>query len=265
MTFDKKDSRMDKFNSMFWTVLLIVVVFEMGYNQWRFMEIKKEIIDLKIQQFQNTQKLNKHEFSHKIKTPNERVFKSPKFDSNLAIRRMRRHIPNGHLLLDAYHALIHEMLQKKTDSANACQNKSVVFIKGEKGDRGPRGKAGPLGFKGVKGDRGDTGRSGARGLQGLPGPCGPKGQKGEPGAKGRSVEKPRMVSKWPAVISKPELNNFTLYCAAEGNPLANMRWEFGGRKTDSRYKYPASGALHITKIKENDHGQIKCIAESILD
>eukprot|EP00112_Aurelia_sp_Birch-Aquarium-sp1_P006983 Seg1762.8 transcript_id=Seg1762.8/GoldUCD/mRNA.D3Y31 product=Techylectin-5B protein_id=Seg1762.8/GoldUCD/D3Y31 len=263
MTFEKKESRLDKFNSMFSIFLLIVVAFEMGYNQWRFVEIKQEINELKLQQFQNTQKLDKHELSHKITTTNKRAFISPNFGSNLAITRMRRHVPNGHLL-DGVHSLIHEMLKENTNTPKGCQNKSVVCIKGEKGDRGPRGKAGPFGFKGQKGEHGDIGSSGVRGLQGLPGPSGPMGQKGEPGANGKSIEEPRIVSKWQAVISKPESTNFTLYCAAEGNPLPKMTWEFDGRKTDSRYTYPSSGALQITNIKEDDHGKIKCIAENIL-
>ena len=263
MTFEKKDSRQDKWNSMFSIFLLIVVASEMGYNQWRFVEIKQEINVLKMQQNKNTEKLYKHEFSHKTSTPNGRAFRHLNFSSNLAVNRIRRHVPNGHLL-DEIHSLIHKMLKKNTLSPKVCQNKSVVCIKGEKGDRGPRGKAGPYGFKGQKGDHGEIGGPGVRGLQGLPGPTGPKGQKGERGTQGRSIEKPRIVSKWQAVMSRPESTNFTLYCAAEGNPAAEIRWEFDGRKTDSRYTYPSGGALQITNIKENDHGKIKCVAENIL-
>eukprot|EP00112_Aurelia_sp_Birch-Aquarium-sp1_P014143 Seg3031.2 transcript_id=Seg3031.2/GoldUCD/mRNA.D3Y31 product=Ficolin-2 protein_id=Seg3031.2/GoldUCD/D3Y31 len=227
MAFHKKDSGLDRFNSMFCIFLLIVVVFEIGYNQWRFMEITQEINELKRQKFQNTQKLNKHELSRKMTTPNERAFKLPNFGSNLAISRMRKHVTNGDLL-DEIHAFIQKMLQKNTASLKACQNKTIVCIKGEKGERGPRGKAGPFGFKGQKGDRGDIGKSGVRGMQEFPGPSGPKGQK------------------------------------AEGNPQPKLRWEFDGRKTDSRYTYPINGALQITNIKETDHGRIKCVTENIL-
>ena len=264
MTYEKKDSRLDYINSIFLIFLLIAVVSEMGYNQWRFKAMKQEINELQIKQFQNTERLNKHEFSQKIITTNGRALEFPNFGSNLAFSRKRRHVPNRHILLDAYYSFIHEMLQTKMDSPKACRNKSVVCIKGEKGDRGPRGKAGPFGLKGQKGDHGDIGGPGIPGPSGPMGHRGPKGQKGERGTNGRSIEKPKIVSKWQAVISKPETTNFTLYCAAEGNPPAKMRWEFEGRKTDSRYTYPLRGALQITKIKETDHGSIKCIAENIL-
>eukprot|EP00112_Aurelia_sp_Birch-Aquarium-sp1_P014337 Seg3086.3 transcript_id=Seg3086.3/GoldUCD/mRNA.D3Y31 product=Ficolin-2 protein_id=Seg3086.3/GoldUCD/D3Y31 len=136
--------------------------------------------------------------------------------------------------------------------------------KGQRGNRGPRGKPGPLGFKGQKGDHGFIGATGAQGARGLIGPTGLKGHKGEPGAKGRSIEKPRIISKWQLVVSKPELTNFTLHCAAQGNPQPKLRWEFHGRKTDSRYMYPLNDALEIKTIQQKDAGSIKCIAENIL-
>eukprot|EP00112_Aurelia_sp_Birch-Aquarium-sp1_P022418 Seg6310.1 transcript_id=Seg6310.1/GoldUCD/mRNA.D3Y31 product=Ryncolin-2 protein_id=Seg6310.1/GoldUCD/D3Y31 len=139
-----------------------------------------------------------------------------------------------------------------------------VGPKGQRGSRGPRGKPGPLGFKGQKGDNGFIGVTGAKGARGLVGPGGPKGQKGERGAKGRSIEKPRITSKWQLVISRPESNNFSLHCAAQGNPAPKLSWEFNGQKTNSRYTYPLKGALEIKEIQKTDSGSIKCIAENIL-
>ena len=259
--------------------MFTVVILEFGYNQWKFKEMKLEINELRNQQFQNMEKLKEYEINHMISQSKGEVFARQHFGPNVAMIRLQRNVQNGNLLLDSLRAVIQEIISKNIAHEKVCQNKSVVCIKGDKGQkgdtgargfkgrkgvRGPRGKPGPLGVKGQKGDHGYIGATGAQGERGIIGPTGQKGQKGEPGAKGRSIEKPMITSKWQLVISKPESTNFTLYCTAEGNPQPKLRWEFKGRKTDSRYTYPLIGALQIKEIQENDSGSIKCIAENIL-
>ena len=279
ITLEAKERRLDKYNSVFWNLMFTVVVLEFGYNQWRFKEMRLEINELRNQQFQNMKKLEEYEINNKVFQRREKDFMRPTFGSNRAMIRFRRNVQNGNLLLDSLRAIIQEMISKNIANGKVCQKKSILCIKGDKGQkgdtgacgfkgqkgvRGPRGKPGPLGVKGQKGDHGYIGVTGAQGARGLMGPTGPKGQKGEPGAKGRSIEKPMITSKWQLVISKPESTNFTLYCTVQGNPQPKLRWEFQGRKTDSRYSYPVNGALEIKEIQEEDGGSIKCIAENIL-
>eukprot|EP00795_Rhopilema_esculentum_P005157 gene5157-287_t len=166
-------------------------------------------------------------------------------------RRSRRHIePNL--------ALILQYLKFGHKDGGYCGNVTLVC---EKGDRGARGKPGPRGAKGDAGQRGDIGPVG---VMGPPGQKGDRGPKGEPGLPGRSISKPRIVSKFPNIVYKTVGSNFTLLCEADGNPTPKLVWSFGSKTQDSRYSFPAPGALAISAIQENDNGVIKCVAENIL-
>ena len=139
-----------------------------------------------------------------------------------------------------------------------CSNVELVCKKGE---RGARGKPGPRGAKGEAGHRGDIRPAG---VIGPPGQKGDKGPKGQPGSPGRSISKPRIVSKFPNIVYKTVGSNLTLLCEAEGNPTPKITWSFGSQTQDSRYSFPAPGALAISTVQESDNSIIKCVAENIL-
>ena len=142
-----------------------------------------------------------------------------------------------------------------------CRNVTLVC---EKGERGPRGKAGPRGYKGEIGTKGDRGGAGRKGERGVDGVRGQKGQKGERGPHGKSIEKPKIVTKFVKYLELRETRNLTLFCEADGNPLPDIRWEFDKRKVDSRYKFPIRGAMSISNVSRGDEGRIGCVAENIL-
>ncbi|XP_065057733.1 uncharacterized protein LOC135685665 [Rhopilema esculentum] len=146
------------------------------------------------------------------------------------------------------------------DTNMRCRNATFTCRKGDKGERGPagergiKGKPGPIGIKGGKGERG---------IAGPVGPIGHKGQKGDRGEAGKSVTKARIISRFPRITKRPELENVSLTCEAEGNPKPKISWKFQGKKDDARYSYPSSHTLHIVAITEKDAGKIQCIASNI--
>ncbi|XP_065051441.1 fibrinogen C domain-containing protein 1-B-like [Rhopilema esculentum] len=151
---------------------------------------------------------------------------------------------------------LHLQIRKLAHNVDGlCRSVTLVCKKGE------RGKPGPRGAKGEAGQRGDIGPIG---VIGPPGQKGDKGQKGQPGSPGRSISKPRIVSKFPNIVYKTVGSNLTLLCEAEGNPTPKIIWRFGSQTQDSRYSYPAPGALAISIVQENDNGIVKCVAENIL-
>ena len=154
-------------------------------------------------------------------------------------------------------ALLNDGLLKQ----EPCHNATLVCKKGE---RGPRGKSGPRGLKGDVGNKGDRGAAGPQGPMGPPGSAGQKGHKGDPGKRGRSIEKPRILTPLQAQLTKTQSSNLTLFCEASGNPPANIRWEFGKQKVNSRYTFPVKGGLVIADINKTDEGSIRCTAENIL-
>ena len=163
--------------------------------------------------------------------------------------------------INALRMISHFMNEEDSMKKNSCKNATLVCKKGE---RGPRGKAGPRGYKGDMGKKGERGVAGPKGQQGSIGKNGQKGQKGDPGPPGRSIEKPRFVSKFQKVITRRESSNLSLFCEALGNPKPSINWRFGSQKIDSRYSYPIKGALSVSNINKKDEGIIKCIAENIL-
>ena len=134
----------------------------------------------------------------------------------------------------------------------------------KKGERGPRGSVGPRGFKGDSGRKGDRGVAGQKGQRGPPGAIGQKGQKGDRGQPGASLEKPRIVTQLQASVTRIESDNLTLFCKATGNPLPNIRWDFGSQIVNSRYTFPLKGGLLIANVSKEDEGRIRCIAENIM-
>ena len=142
-----------------------------------------------------------------------------------------------------------------------CENVTLVCRQGE---RGPRGKAGPRGYKGDMGAKGDRGATGAMGQRGPQGAIGIKGQKGDAGRSGKSIEKPRIVTKFAREIIRKESSNLALFCKASGNPRPDIRWQFDSKTINSRYKFPGRGSLSISNINRHDSGRITCIAENIL-
>ena len=153
--------------------------------------------------------------------------------------------------------LISEGLMKQ----ELCENATLVC---KKGKRGPRGKPGPVGLKGEVGSKGDRGAVGPQGQAGPPGIIGLKGEKGDPGQPGKSIQKPRILTRLQTRISQPESNNLTLFCEASGNPPPEIRWQFGTKTMNSKYTFPVKGGLMISNLSKSDEGPIRCIAENIL-
>ena len=146
----------------------------------------------------------------------------------------------------------------------SCRN---VTLACEKGERGARGKAGPRGYKGDKGDKGRKGDRGVAGLRGQRGPdgmIGQKGQKGDRGLQGKSLQKPKIVTKIETRLIHSESRNLSLFCEANGYPTPTVRWEIDKRKLNSRYTFPVKGGLSISNINKSDEGRLQCIAENIL-
>ena len=142
-----------------------------------------------------------------------------------------------------------------------------MCLPGQKGEKGDRGKAGPVGPKGKTGLKGDMGPEGPRGLAGTKGDrgnSGPKGQKGEKGNNGRSIFSPVIVSP-PKSVQVSDRRNVTFFCEADGNPTPNIKWQFEpGREDKARYKLIGDNGLTIYGVKDEDSGQIMCIASNIL-
>ena len=179
--------------------------------------------------------------------------------------RIRRDVEaNSLTLLRTVNILLEHVISLKKAEASLedrCRNVTLVCRKGE---RGTRGNPGPRGLKGEIGRKGERGFVGPKGIRGPVGASGQKGQKGDPGPIGKSIEKPKFVTKFPNVVTKKESSNLSLVCEANGNPEPEIRWEFGTQKTDSRYTYPLKGAFSLTNINENDQGVIRCVAKNIL-
>ena len=179
--------------------------------------------------------------------------------------RIRRGIQkNSQLILSALNTLksqIFRLTRNDIPDKGACNNMTLVCLKGE---RGPRGYPGPRGYKGDIGTKGERGASGPHGQIGLSGVIGPKGQKGDPGQLGKSIEKPRILTPPETRITKTEANNASLFCKASGNPPPNIRWQFGKQLVNSRYTFPVKGGILISNVRKDDEGIIKCIAENIL-
>ena len=100
-------------------------------------------------------------------------------------------------MLEAYKTKI--LVGLATINKGAC-NRSITCT----GMRGRRGKPGP---KGPKGDKGEKGLSGIQGPQGK---RGEKGQKGAQGLPGRSIEKPKIISR-PTNLTVKEGTSATFY------------------------------------------------------
>ncbi|XP_065070780.1 uncharacterized protein LOC135695580 [Rhopilema esculentum] len=147
---------------------------------------------------------------------------------------------------------------------------------GTRGDRGWRGNPGPQGTKGDRGWRGNPGAQGTkggfgtkgeRGASGSVGPTGPegqKGQKGDRGEPGKSPEVPLIVTMFPKVTRKMEMTNLTLNCTATGFPEPKIIWQFERQKERTRYTLPTSNILQIIFLKDEDSGNIRCMANNSL-
>ena len=154
-----------------------------------------------------------------------------------------------------------QLLQTETRSSTECNKSPVCKI----GQRGKRGKPGP---RGQKGDAGDAGMPGARGPKGMQGQRGPKGDVGPRGPPGLSIEKPTITSK-PSNVTVKEGLMATFYCEAEGYPKPELRWMVHGKAVggnDTRRKVIRSTGigLQIDKVKQEDDGNIICVAENFL-
>eukprot|EP00112_Aurelia_sp_Birch-Aquarium-sp1_P000185 Seg1014.3 transcript_id=Seg1014.3/GoldUCD/mRNA.D3Y31 product="Fibrinogen C domain-containing protein 1" protein_id=Seg1014.3/GoldUCD/D3Y31 len=68
-------------------------------------------------------------------------------------------------------------------------------------------------------------------------------------------QKTTILYEWPTL---------TLICAATGISEPAIRWEYDGRDTGQRYKFPNRGILQITNVTEADSRVIKCVAENNL-
>lgn len=185
-------------------------------------------------------------------------------DSKIQLRIRRGVEEKCQSVLRALNTLRHQVFQMLNEDVVKKKRCSNITLVCRKGDRGSRGKSGPRGLKGDIGEKGDRGMPGPVGPKGPTGALGVTGPKGEPGRPGKSIEKPQFVSKFPRIITKPELNNLSIVCEATGNPQPSIRWNFKPQKADSRYSYPVKGALSVSNISINDQGLIQCIAENII-
>eukprot|EP00112_Aurelia_sp_Birch-Aquarium-sp1_P000184 Seg1014.2 transcript_id=Seg1014.2/GoldUCD/mRNA.D3Y31 product="Fibrinogen C domain-containing protein 1" protein_id=Seg1014.2/GoldUCD/D3Y31 len=76
---------------------------------------------------------------------------------------------------------------------------------------------------------------------------------------------PTISPKLQQTLVMFKLSTFSLFCAATGFPEPATRWEYDGRDTGERYKFPTRGILLITNVTEADAGKvIKCVAENKL-
>ena len=138
--------------------------------------------------------------------------------------------------------------------------------KGNEGERGRRGKPGPMGIHGIKGDPGSIGMRGPRGADGKVGAEGQKGDRGErglTGMKGESVAVPKItVPPNDQTVVSPGTATFS--CEAKGNPKPILTIQPKGKMMDKRYKEIGEGMLEISNVTSQDHGEIECIAKSVI-
>ena len=182
--------------------------------------------------------------------------------------RVQRSIKNKRPILTSTQLLrkIAELIriqlhQTQPQSKTKCDKSLVCKV----GETGKRGKPGP---RGPKGDAGDVGMTGARGPKGMQGEKGPKGDVGPRGPPGLSIEKPRITLK-PSNVTVKEGLTATFYCEAEGYPKPELLWMEHGKavgENDTRRKVIRSTGigLQIDKVKQDDAGNIICVAENFL-
>eukprot|EP00112_Aurelia_sp_Birch-Aquarium-sp1_P014951 Seg3268.1 transcript_id=Seg3268.1/GoldUCD/mRNA.D3Y31 product=Hemicentin-1 protein_id=Seg3268.1/GoldUCD/D3Y31 len=139
-------------------------------------------------------------------------------------------------------------------------------LKGKGGERGRRGKPGPMGLHGIKGEPGSIGMPGPRGAHGKVGAKGEKGDRGErgiTGMKGESVAVPKITAP-PSDQTVVSPGTATFTCEATGNPKPIVTILAKGRKIDKRYKDIGEGMLEVSNVTFQDHGEIECVAKSVI-